>query len=101
MTDGTSTCRQCKSEVPPDATRCPACGYDPSPGILGTLAYWLALPFAAIGALLVLTAVLGTLAGALTVGEAVGGVFAAAVLFGPAWYVVHWARAKRRQVVAV
>jgi len=97
MTDATAPCRKCESDIPTDATRCPACGYDATPGLLATLGWILALPFAGLEVLLIVTAQAGALTTALTIGEAIGAAIASGILFGvPIAYVVwFWNRRSR------
>jgi len=47
-------CTKCTSEIPVEADRCPECGYEPSPGILGGIVMWIAF---SIGMLFALIAV--------------------------------------------
>jgi len=96
VTDDTAPCRECTESIPAAARRCPLCGYDPSPGLLGTIGALLAWPFAALGALLVVTALGAFVTGALSGGETVGALGATAVTFGlPWWYILRHRRKKR------
>lgn len=94
-TDRDTYCRKCNSRINANATRCPACGYDPSPGVLGTLALVLAAPFAALGALIGVTTLLGFVTLQLSAVDAVGVLVATTLLFGPAVGVVAWMLQKR------
>lgn len=99
MTDNPTTapCRKCHTPIRPDAQRCPACGYDPDPGALGTLVFWVVmLPWAAVGLLLVVGAVAGTITGSLSTAATLGALLASVVVFGlPWWYVArHWKRTR-------
>jgi ribosomal protein L40E len=51
----TAPCRKCDSEISVEADRCPECGYEPSPGILGGIIMWVA---GGVGVLFGLTAII-------------------------------------------
>lgn len=40
MSAETAECNKCKSSIRSDAERCPECGYEPGPGILGGIVMW-------------------------------------------------------------
>jgi hypothetical protein len=88
-------CRRCASRINRNATRCPECGYDPSPGPLALLALVVAAPFAALGLLVGVTTLLGVVTLQLSVVDAVGVFVATSILFGPAVGVVAWVLQKR------
>jgi uncharacterized membrane protein len=96
---GTNQCQKCGSQISSTAERCPACGYEPSPSILGVLFYWVfALPFTLIFGVLLVGSVAGVAMGELTVSEALGGMFAAGLLGAvPFWYVRRYRRQKRKR----
>lgn len=49
----TAPCTKCTSEIPVEAGRCPQCGYEPGPGLLGGIVMWV---FFTIGMLFTLIA---------------------------------------------
>ena len=36
----TGTCTKCMSDIPVEADRCPECGFEPGPGVLGGIVMW-------------------------------------------------------------
>jgi hypothetical protein len=96
----TAPCRKCHTTVRTTTERCPACGYDPSPGLFATVVFWLiALPWSILGGVVTVGIVGGVAAGALTVADAIGAAVAVAVLFGVAfWYVRRYWRRRRATV---
>jgi hypothetical protein len=99
----TDPCRKCTTQVPPDASRCPHCGFDATPGTLATVAYWVLIAPQLLGvAALALVAFVGALASALTVGELLGVWLGCAILGAmPAIVTVWYWRARKRTVGGV
>jgi hypothetical protein len=95
--DDTAPCRKCETPISTSATRCPACGFDPSPGILATVGLLVFAPFALLGVFMALAAVGGAAVGAFAPGAAIGALFATAVLFGLPMYYCLWYAGRRRQ----
>jgi hypothetical protein len=92
-------CRECRSDIPADATRCPICDYDPSPGYLALLGLLVFGPMTGVGVLLAVSALAGLAVGALSLAQALGGLGATVVVFSiPALY-VRWYN-RRRQTTA-
>lgn len=56
----TAECTKCTSAIPVEADRCPQCGYEPGPGVLGGIVMWVSLMLGstflmmALGALIVI-----------------------------------------------
>ncbi|WP_121822114.1 hypothetical protein [Halostella salina] len=42
-TGETAACQKCTREIPVEADRCPECGHEPGPGILGGIVMWVSL----------------------------------------------------------
>lgn len=44
----TAPCMKCTTEIPVEAERCPQCGHEPGPGILGGIVMWMSGMFASV-----------------------------------------------------
>ncbi|MDB2237579.1 hypothetical protein [Halorubrum ezzemoulense] len=58
MSAGTGECRKCKSEIREEAERCPECGYEPGPGILGGIVMWVSAMLASVFVTIALTSLI-------------------------------------------
>jgi hypothetical protein len=83
-------CRKCTTRIAADATRCPQCGYDPTPGLLATVALLLVFgPWAGFGIILGVVSAALVLTG-LTLAELAGVWAGTLILCAPAFGYVAW-----------
>lgn len=54
----TAPCRKCTTSIPVEADRCPACGYEPGPGILGGIVMWVSGMLASVFLTIAITSLL-------------------------------------------
>lgn len=93
-------CRKCQTRISTDATRCPQCGYDPTPGLLATAALLLVFgPWAGFGLIFAVVS-LAMLTVGLTLPELAGAWVGTAILCAPAWGYVVWYGARWRRTAA-
>ena len=93
-------CRKCTARIPADAERCAECGYDPTPGLIGTAAAVVAAPVALFYGVVVVTSLAGWVTMQFTLGDAVGGLLAGTILFGWAVGVEAWYLQRRGRTAA-
>jgi hypothetical protein len=97
----TGSCSKCESEISETVDRCPECGYEPGPSMLGKLFFWfVALPWTVFTLFAIGVSFFGVLTGDMTGGEFFGGVFALIILFSiPIWYTMRYRDLKQRKPV--
>ena len=97
----TGSCSKCESEISESVDRCPECGYEPGPSLLGKLFFWfVALPWTLFTVFAIGVSFIGIFTGDMTTGEFAGGVFALVVLFSiPIWYTNRYWKLKNKKPV--